>query len=223
MKLLAIETASEACSVALSTGSEVRERFDLAPRRHAELLLPWISELLTECGVELKELDALVFSRGPGSFTSLRIGIGVVQGLAWGAGVPVVPVSSLQATAQTAAAAGLPNAIVAVDARMNEVFCGRYRLDGRGLMQAVGSEAVCSPGQVAEFDSDGWHGVGNGFERYAELTEFSKKLSSVYPAIWPRAAAMLALAESWLEQNRPLPAQQAQPVYIRDQVVQKPA
>jgi len=222
MKLLAIETAFEACSVALATDGEVHERFELAPRKHAESLLPWVSELLAEGGVKLNQLDALAFSRGPGSFTSLRIGIGVVQGLAWGSGVPVVPVSSLLVTAQAAAAEGVRQAIVAMDARMSEVFCGRFRLDENGLMQAFGVETVCAPQRVAELDSAGWSGVGNGFERYPELAGFSKQLDAVHPHVWPRAAVMIPLATAWLEQNKPLPAQQAQPVYIRDLVAQKP-
>lgn len=221
MKLLAIETASEACSVALSTGGEVRERFDLAPRRHAELLLPWISELLTECGVELKELDALVFSRGPGSFTSLRIGIGVVQGLAWGSGVPVVPVSSLQTVAQAAAALGVRKAIVAMDARMNEVFHACFDMGENGLMIAAGKEAVSDPAFLKLADPAAWSGVGNGFERYPALAELSVQLGSVLPDIWPRAAFMIPLAEAWLVDNEALAPHQAQPVYIRDQVAEK--
>ena len=94
MKLLAIETATETVSVALELNGEVHERYLHAPRQHAELLLPWVEELLAEAGVGFSVLDAIAFSRGPGSFTSLRIGIGVVQGLAWASDCPVIPVSS---------------------------------------------------------------------------------------------------------------------------------
>ena len=100
MNLLAIETATETVSVALSLNGEIRERYEHAPRKHAELLLPWVESLLAEGGIGFSELDTIAFSRGPGSFTSLRIGIGIVQGLAWASDCPVVPVSSLAATAQ---------------------------------------------------------------------------------------------------------------------------
>lgn len=223
MKLLAIETASEACSIALSMDGQIRERFELAPRKHAEILLPWVSELLAEGGIKLNQLDALAFSRGPGSFTSLRIGIGVVQGLAWGSGVPVVPISSLQALAQAAAGEGVRRVIVAMDARMNEVFHGCFVFDEKGLMTAQSKEIVCEPGLVTIPDSTAWSGVGNGFERYPALAGLSARLSSVHPDIWPRASAMIPLAQAWLMENKPLPAHQAQPVYIRDQVAQKPA
>ncbi len=223
MKLLAIETATESCSVALAIDGQVRERAALAPRGHADHLLPWISELLAAGGVALSDLDALVFGRGPGSFTSLRIGIGVTQGLAWGADIPVVPVSSLLSTAQVAAGKGVKSAIVALDARMSEVYCGTFQLGKQGLMQPVSEEMVCPPEVVTKLDADGWSGVGIGFERYAQLAEFSASLESVHADTWPCAAAMIPLAGAWLEKNTPLPAEQAQPVYLRDKVAEKPS
>jgi len=223
MKLLAIETATEYCSVALAVNGELRSREALAPRRHADLLLPWVTELLAEGGVRAQDLDALVFSRGPGSFTSLRIGISVAQGLAWGADIPVVPVSSLQAAAQVAAGNGVTAAIVAFDARMNEVYSGRYRLDDQQLMQPAGEEAVCDPGRLCNLETSGWSGVGNGFDRYPQLSEFSANLDSVHTDTWPTASAMIPLAEHWLQSHEPLPAGQAQPVYLRDKVAEKPS
>ncbi len=223
MKILAIETATECCSVALSIDGELRERSALAPRGHAELLLPWVSELLAEGAVSLQDLDALAFSRGPGSFTSLRIGIGVTQGLAWGAEIPVVPVSSLQSTAQVAAGEGVKAAIVALDARMNEVYSGAFRLDDQQLMQAVGKETVCAPERVAAPDDGAWSGVGNGFARYPELSALGENLNSLHAETWPSAAAMVTLATHWMKSNKPLAAEQAQPVYLRDKVARKPA
>lgn len=221
MKLLAIETSTEACSVALDLDGDVRERFAMSPRAHAERLLPWVEEVLGEGGVELPELDAIAFSRGPGSFTSLRIGIGVVQGLAWGAALPVVPVSSLQTTAQAALAAGVGRALVALDARMGEVWTGRFEgVDG--LMCPAGPERVCPPETLAQEPVQGWSGVGNGFERCAALQALNESMASVHPGIWPRAACLLPLARAWLREHAPLPASQAQPVYLRDKVADKP-
>ena len=223
MKILAIETATESCSVALVIDGELRERSALAPKGHAELLLPWVSELLAAGGVSLQDLDALAFGRGPGSFTSLRIGIGVTQGLAWGADIPVVPVSSLQSAAQAAALEGVKAAIVALDARMNEVYCGTFRLDERNLMQPAGAEMVCAPAQVTELEATGWSGIGNGFSRYPQLAALAANLDSVHADIWPGASAMIELAQHWLGTHDPLPADQAQPVYLRDKVADKPA
>jgi tRNA threonylcarbamoyladenosine biosynthesis protein TsaB len=221
MKLLAIETATESCSVALAIDGQVRARSALEPRAHAGLLLPWVGELLAEGGIALGGLDALVFSRGPGSFTSLRIGIGVTQGLAWGAGIGVVPVSSLHCAAQVAAGEGVSSAIVALDARMNEVYCGTFQLDAQRVMQPAGTERVCAPGRVTKLESSGWSGVGNGFGRYPQLSDFSGKLDSVHADTWPDAAAMVPLAEHWLQTHEPLPARLAQPVYLRDKVASK--
>lgn len=223
MRLLAIETSSEACSVALMLGGQKLEKFKLAPREHAALVLPWVEELLSEAGVALSSLDTIAFSRGPGSFTSLRIGIGVVQGLAWGSDLPVVPVSSLRASAQAAAAMGVERAIVAMDARMQEVYTGRFSMDEAGFMQGVDTERVCKPELAAKGPVEGWSGVGNGFERYDALKTFACDLDSVLADTWPRASVICELAENWLSTNEALPPKQAQPVYLRDNVAKKPA
>ncbi|UCE90616.1 MAG: tRNA (adenosine(37)-N6)-threonylcarbamoyltransferase complex dimerization subunit type 1 TsaB, partial [Pseudomonadota bacterium] len=128
MKLLAIETATEACSVALAVDGDVRDRFEIAPRGHAGLVLPMAKALLAEAGLGLRELDALVFGRGPGAFTGLRIAAGVVQGLAYGAELPVVPVSSLATLAQgVSAQTGASDVLAVFDARMGEVYWGAFR------------------------------------------------------------------------------------------------
>jgi tRNA threonylcarbamoyladenosine biosynthesis protein TsaB len=227
-RLLAIETSSEACSVALSLGGELRERFEHAPLRHAELLLPAVQALLAEADCALTGLDAIAFGRGPGSFTSLRIGIGVVQGLAWAAELPVVPVSSLAAVAQEAlqgaeGAAGLP-VLVAADARMDEVFAALFEAGHDGVVQAVGGERVCGPAAAAALRPAGpFIAAGNGFERYAPLQELGVEAAYCAAGLWPRAAVVAQLAAHWLRTHRALPAAQAQPVYLRDNVAEKPA
>jgi len=221
MNILAIETASEACSVALSVDAEVLIRYQHAPRQHAELLLPWIQELMADAGIGFGSIDVIAFSRGPGSFTSLRIGIGVVQGLAWACDCPVVPVSSLAATAQVAAKSGVVTAFVALDARMNEVFSGLFRLNDNGIMTLVGAESVCSPELVKLPVDSEVHGVGIGFERYPLLHKLSASLVGIQADTWPDASSILTIAKAWLQKNTALPAEMAQPVYLRDNVAQK--
>ncbi len=208
--------------MALSLNGATIERFAMAPRGHAELVLPWVKELLAEAGTGLRQLDAIAFSRGPGSFTSLRIGISIVQGLAWGADLPVVPLSSLQIVAQGAAAlAGTEQTLVAMDARMGEVFCGLFERDGTGIMRPRGPERVCPPEVAAGLVEAGTSGVGCGFQRFPALSESAGLLGGVYADIWPRAATMSGLAEDWLQSHEPLSAAEAQPVYLRDKVAEK--
>jgi tRNA threonylcarbamoyladenosine biosynthesis protein TsaB len=221
MNLLAIESATESVSVALSISGEVVERYQHAPRLHAELLLPWAEQLLAEAGIGFRDIDAFAFSRGPGSFTSLRIGIGIVQGLAWGSDRPVIPVSSLAATAQTAADMGIDSALVALDARMKEVFTGTFEVNDNGIMIPVSDEKVCSPDDVQLPVNVETYGVGIGFERYQALQLLSENLAGFQPDIWPKASSVLKLAQEWLLTHEALPAEQAQPVYLRDNVAKK--
>ena len=221
MNLLAIETATETCSVALAVNGEVLERYQHAPRRHAELLLPWVESVLAEADIGFTSLDAIAFSCGPGSFTSLRIGIGVVQGLAWASDRPVIPVSSLATTAQCVVSEGVDSALVALDARMNEVFTGTFEVNANGIMMPVGAERVCSPDDIQPPVNPETHGIGIGFDRYPDLLKLSESLAGVNPHIWPKASSVLTLAQEWLRTSEALPAEQAQPVYLRDNVAKK--
>ena len=221
MNLLAIETATETVSVALAIDGEVLERYRHAPRQHAELLLPWVEQLLAEAEISFASLDAIAFSRGPGSFTSLRIGIGVVQGLAWASERPVIPVSSLAATAQTAFNEGINSALVALDARMNEVFTGTFEANADGIMIPVDAEKVCSPEDVQRPVGSETYGIGIGFDRYETLNKLSGQLAGIRSDVWPKASSVLKLAQDWLQSNEALPAEQAQPVYLRDNVAKK--
>ena len=226
VNLLAIETSSEACSVALSVGGELLERHEHAPLRHAELLLPAIRGLLSEANLPLSRLDAIAFGRGPGSFTSLRIGIGVVQGLAWAADLPVVPQSSLAAVAQSAAekAGGAgEHVVVAVDARMQEVFSATFRVGSRGLVESAGEEQVGPPEAVVNPGAGPFIAAGNGFDRFSALQDWGMNAVACLPDLEPRAAMVARLALGWLEHNQPLPAARAQPVYVRNKVADKPA
>jgi tRNA threonylcarbamoyladenosine biosynthesis protein TsaB len=222
--LLAVETSSEVCSIALSVDGHVYSFFKHAPMKHAELLLPAISELLNASGLVVSDLDAIAFGRGPGSFTSLRIGIGVVQGLAWGAGLPVIPVSSLAAVAQQAVDHGVVHGgqvCVAMDARMNEVYTANFRVD-KQTVRASGGEHVCSPEQLAAPSGEPFIAAGNGFERFEALAPIAAAADACFPATWPRSEAICHLAFDWLKNNDPLPVSKAQPSYVRNDVASKP-
>ncbi|MCP4002535.1 MAG: tRNA (adenosine(37)-N6)-threonylcarbamoyltransferase complex dimerization subunit type 1 TsaB, partial [Gammaproteobacteria bacterium] len=212
---------TETVSVALSINGELIERYEHAPRKHAELLLPWVDSVLAEAGIGFSALDAIAYSRGPGSFTSLRIGIGIVQGLAWASDRPVVPVSSLTATAQSAVAEGVGSALVALDARMNEVFTGSFEVDGNGIMVPVDAERVCPPEDVRPPVNADTYGVGIGFDRYPELRGLAGGLKAVLSDTWPKASSVLQLAQAWLTTHEALPVEMAQPVYLRDNVAKK--
>jgi len=226
--ILAIDTSSEACSLALGSGGRLWERHEHAPLRHAELLLPAVEGLLADAGLRLAQLDTIAFGRGPGSFTSLRIGIGAVQGLAWAAGLGVVPLSSLAALALEAALRHGGRSLrlrVAVDARMQEVFTADFDFDA-GRLAPLGEERVCTAEAAAVLPEAAGRPLvlaGNGFARFEALQGVAATAAACYPELWPRATMLLQLAERWLESNEPLPAAQAQPVYIRDNVAEKPS
>ena len=170
MKLLAIETATEACSAALYLDGEVHPRFVLAPQRHAELILDMMDGLLAAAGIGLRDLNALAFGRGPGSFTGVRIAAGVIQGVAFGADLPVVPVSTLAALAQGAVRqTGHERILAGVDARMGEVYWGVYQADADGIVVLQGKEMV-GPVDVLSVPPRGtWFGCGSAWGHYAEL------------------------------------------------------
>ena len=220
MRLLAIEASFSCCSVALAADGQLRQRESAQPRGHADRLLPWVDELLAEAQMPLSRLDAIAFSRGPGSFTSLRIGVGVAQGLAWGADLPVVPVSSLAALADALDPRPGGEVLVAMDARMGEVYSASFRLDEQGL-ECLGAEQLLDPADVRAPDG-AWTAAGNGFERFDALRTLAASAASVHAAARPDAAAVARLAQAWLAQHDPLPAEQAQPVYLRERVAEVP-
>lgn len=220
LKVLALDTTEDGCSAALQIGDEVIERFEIAPRRHSELILPMMDGLLREAALQLADLDALAFARGPGSFTGVRIATAIAQGTAFGAGLPVVPVSSLQALAQGCArqhAAGA--ARIALDARMNEVYWGVYQADAGGVMQPLIDERVCPPGDVdTPGDVDGC-GAGSGWIAYADvLAARCPGVVDVYAELRIHARDVAQLGGVMLRAGQQVTAEQAMPVYLRDKV-----
>ncbi|HKZ73380.1 MAG TPA: tRNA (adenosine(37)-N6)-threonylcarbamoyltransferase complex dimerization subunit type 1 TsaB [Steroidobacteraceae bacterium] len=228
MTLLAIDTATEACSAALLRSGELLERYIELDRGHAERILEMVDELLAEGGVVLRDLDAIAFGRGPGAFTGVRLAAAVTQGLAYGAGLPVLPVSDLRAVAQQVfdLAPTATAALVCTDARMKEVYWGCFERGADGLAVASSEERVGSPDTVSIPAKSGRevHGAGRGFQAYPALGQrLGGRLASVHPTLLPRAGAIARLGEADRHAGRALPAEQALPVYLRDDVVQFPS
>jgi tRNA threonylcarbamoyladenosine biosynthesis protein TsaB len=225
--ILSIDTSSEACSVALDTGAETLFRFTDQPRKHAELVLPMVDELLNQAGMTLTQLDAIGFGRGPGAFTGLRIAAGMVQGLALGADLPVVSVSSLAVLAQRAFREfGWRACHVALDARMGEVYWGSYRFDDSDNPVLIGNECVCKPEQLAEKADitleSGWNGAGSGW-CYQKLLEIGcGPLQHCEPSLLPHALDLLTLAQLKYAKQDVIRADQVAPVYLRNNVAAKP-
>ncbi|TWR90015.1 tRNA (adenosine(37)-N6)-threonylcarbamoyltransferase complex dimerization subunit type 1 TsaB [Pseudomonas saxonica] len=215
--LLALDTATEACSVALLHDGKVTSHYEVIPRLHAQKLLPMIKDLLAEAGIELSAVDAIAFGRGPGAFTGVRIAIGVVQGLAFALERPVLPISNLAVLAQRAFREhGATQVASAIDARMDEVYWGCYR-EQAGEMCLAGVEAVLPPEVAALPDgaSGEWFGAGTGWG-YAE--RLSLKPYAMDAGMLPHAEDLLALARFAWARGEAIRADDAQPVYLRDKV-----
>lgn len=224
IKLLAIETATEACSAAVWCDGQVCERYALAARAQGRLILGMVDAVLAEAGLTLQQLDGLAFGRGPGAFTGVRIATSVVQGLAFGADLPVAPVSSLAALAQGAQRQfGAERVVAALDARMNEIYWGAYERDATGLMVEAGVEQVGNV-KTLSVPAGAWFGVGSGFVAYgAELrARMGAALSGLAPECLPRARDVAMLGAAVLARGAGVSADQALPVYLRDNVVQAP-
>jgi tRNA threonylcarbamoyladenosine biosynthesis protein TsaB len=220
MKILAIETATETCSVALLYNGQVTSRYEHQPQKQAQLVLPMIDELMSAAGLKPAQLDAIAFGAGPGSFTGLRIAAAVTQGIAISANLPVVPVSTLAALAQGAYRQYQSSAVLAaIDARMQEVYWGAYRLDKNGLMQLQEQEHVLPPAEVPVPDGADWVGAGSGWRAHADILKTRvQSLRDIKADCWPQAIDVLTLAIPLLQQNKTVSADQAEPVYLRDKV-----
>jgi tRNA threonylcarbamoyladenosine biosynthesis protein TsaB len=226
MKLLAIDTSNEACSAALLVDRNVVQELTIAPRRHGELILGMMQRLLEQADLELRDLDALAFGCGPGSFTGIRIATSVIQGAAFGAERPVVPVSTLAAMAQGQfRRAGQRRLLTALDARMDEVYWGCYEIGQQDLAELCCAEQVCAPDRVTRPAGDGWQGVGPGWGVHGEtLTQrLGSALSGANPDGVCEAQDIALLAAAELTAGRWVPAEQALPVYLRDQVTRTSA
>lgn len=214
MKLLAIDTATERCSVALLVDERVIERAMETPRGHADLVLPMVNDVLAESGLTLRQLDGLAYGRGPGAFTGVRIAVGVAQGLAYGAQLATVGISNLAAVAQQFAVAGA-RILVCMDARMNEVYWGRFEATPDGLVRSMVDERVDRPEAVDPGDATVF--AGTGFGAYPQLAA-GRAAVAIHNVALPHARDIARLAAAELRAGRGQPPERAQPVYLRDQV-----
>lgn len=219
VKILSLDTSTAACTVALSIDDKVIQRHQIAPREHAQLILPWIDSLLAEAGIKLNELDALAVGRGPGSFTGLRIGVGVAQGLAFGADLPVILVSSLQIIAQTAyGQLNREKILVAQDARMNEVYWAAYSKDESGLMKPAIDDQLRMPSTVElPIDKDSWCLVGDAWNVYSQALGERLQIINFQLTndIVPKAEYLSQIASNLFKQKQFVSPENAMPVYLR--------
>jgi tRNA threonylcarbamoyladenosine biosynthesis protein TsaB len=220
--LLAIETATEACSVALAVRGEVRERFEMAPRRHAELVLPMADALLAEAGIAKTHVDAVAVGRGPGAFTGVRLAVAMAQGLALAWNRPVLPVSTLAVLALRAHSAAMADdarILALIDARMSEVYAGVFRIDADGLVVATDEERLCAPDRI-DLRASQWIGVGSGWGAYGDVIRATLRdpVAHVEPSELPHAADLARLALREFAAGRAVAPELAQPVYLRDKV-----
>lgn len=225
MKILAIDTATEGCSAALLNDDEIISRLQVVPRKHADLILPMLDEILAETQLSIKQLDALAFGRGPGAFTGVRIATGVIQGIAFGSDLPVVPVSTLRALAQrTYNEHRHAKVLTAFDARMDEVYWAEYVLGENEIMQLQGEEQVIAPQHVVLSSvDDQWSGSGSGWAAYPD--ELKQAISTgsltLYPDMITRADEIVSLARHDFEMGLSVSAEHALPVYLRNKVAKK--
>lgn len=220
--ILALDTSTPACSVALNIDGTVLEDFRIAPRLHNDLILPMVDQILQQADMTLKDLDAIAFGCGPGSFTGLRISAGVVQGLAYGADLPVVPVSTLAAQAlEGFEKTGLNYWLSALDARMGEIYVGGYfvnKEDGQYIINNTFDERVAKPDSLVEF-SEAYQGVGSGWLYEDILSRLLPEApKQVLVDVAPRAACIAQLAMNLFAKGKVVASHEAIPTYLRDEI-----
>jgi tRNA threonylcarbamoyladenosine biosynthesis protein TsaB len=225
LKILAFDTSSSACSVSLQNGHEIKSLHKIAPMQQARLILPAIQELLDSSSLTLNQLDAIAYGCGPGSFTGMRIASSVAQGIGLATKLPIIRISSLAAIAQAAfLERQWTKLLVALDARMEEVYWAVYKLGGHGRVELIGEEQVCDPKKVTMPESGescekglNWYGIGDGWEKYREvlITRLGFQPRIINALQLPTAEAILELAKTKLDQDDWVAAYDAIPTYLR--------
>lgn len=215
MNLLAVETSTELCSVALLRGDELFVEESLAGNRHSQLLVPMLRRVLERARLTPAHMDAFAFGQGPGSFTGIRIACGVVQGLAFGAHRPVVPVPSLLALAEQS---NQRRVVAALDARMNEAYVAAYARNGEDWDTVLAPRLV-DAGSVPPLPASGWIATGSGFDRLAWLgAAYRDRVETRLEGDLPRAGAVARVAARRFVRGLAVPAEQAAPLYLREKV-----
>ncbi len=224
-KILALDTSTENCSVALALDGKVISRSEVSPRGHTTKILPMVDDVLREAGMTLNDMDALAFGRGPGSFTGVRIGIGIAQGLAFGAALPMIGVSTLAAMAQGSYRKhGANHVATAIDARMNEVYWGRFTRQSSGEWQTVDQECVIAPQDlVNEITADqlAWSCAGTGWQAYKQQLDSMALNGAASDILYPEAEDIAFLAGFEWQKGNTVAVEEASPVYLRDKVAWK--
>jgi len=216
LKILALDASTEYLSLALWLDGKVESLDMHAGQTHSQIILPKIRELLDASNLQMRDINGIAFGEGPGSFTGLRISCGVAQGLAFGANIPVVAVSTLLSLAH---ASGRDKVIACLDARMGEVYFAAYENSAEGWKE-ISAPGLYKPESLPALPSDGWVGVGSGWDAYAEPLQsaYQSQLAECLTGKYPSASAMAELSVSRFEAGLGLPAAQAAPVYIRNKV-----
>jgi tRNA threonylcarbamoyladenosine biosynthesis protein TsaB len=217
--ILAIETSSELASCALLDGDTLISRESSGVRTHSQSILPMVQELLAEAGITLQQCGAVAFGAGPGSFTGVRTACGIAQGLAFGAGLPVLPLVTLEAMALAChMQTGAPAILAVLDARMGEVYWAQYRVAG-GELQVVSAPALCAPADVAPLAADGpLAACGNGFSAYPEAFAGRAFAEGALVHVMPHARDIALLGRAALAAGKAVGAAEAQPLYLRNKV-----
>lgn len=217
MKILTLDTSGQQCSVALSHGEQIFTKENLGSNEHSRCLLPMIQSLLEEAQLSLSELDALAFTQGPGSFTGLRIGVSVIQALAFAQQLPVIPISTLQGLAQKAyQEQGLSAVMAVMDARMGEVYWNNFLLQENGIMESQTDDKLSTP-EAINCQSD--YAVGSGLENSTILNHPTlATLKGRFPGLQPSASSLLAIAQSKFVNNLTIPAEKITAIYLRNKV-----
>lgn len=224
MNILAIETSTDACSIALLAGTDLLHDHRIAAQQHGTLVLPMIDALMAEASLTPKQLDGIAFGRGPGSFTGVRIGVALTQGIALGADVGVVGISTMHSVAQGVHRMHKDSSVaVSLDARMDEVYYACYQLGDDARMEAISDEHLCPPTKVPSPNESldvVW--AGSGAERYAQIlqSQFSVAAQKIRKDAWPHAQDLIELAKPAVSSAALVPAEEAMPVYLRNKVAE---
>lgn len=219
-KILAIETSTDACSAALLIDDQLFSRFKIAPQKHTELILPMIQSLLQETDLKMNQLNAIAFTSGPGSFTGVRLGLSVVQGLAFGNNLPVISISTLQALARVAFdKTSIENVLVIQDARMSDVYWGAYKVSPDNISILV-PDSLSKPKEIeVNLQSIKWVGVGTGWNQYKKLLPENIFIKKILEDLYPDAAAVAKLAIGAYKNKLFLAPEKVMPYYLRDKII----